>query len=98
MTLALVVVAVAAITGRGMVDDLDEYQAQQQVQTKVSALRVTLQEQETAFWRHRAEGGAGLPLEVAGTVLAAVSEARALRISQAATASRVRTSPTGDAQ
>ena len=84
VTLALVVVAVAAITGRGMVDELDEYQAQQQVQTKVSALRVTLQEQETAFWRHRGEGGAGAPREVAGKVLAAVSEARALRISQAA--------------
>ena len=67
--LALVVLAVAALTGRGMVGDLLDYRATQTTQSNLSRLRTDLGRQETAFWKHRAQGGTGFPRESAGTVL-----------------------------
>ncbi len=76
--LALVVLAVAAITGRGMVDELERYRGEQSVQSRLDSLRYSLQEEEAALWRRRAEGDTRIPLEVAANILAANGEAIAL--------------------
>lgn len=76
--LALIVIVVAGITGRGMVAELDDYRAFQQAQSRLDELKYSLQEQEAAFWRHRAAGGSGMPPEIARAVLVAAGATREL--------------------
>ncbi len=72
--LALVVAAVAFILGRGMVSELDDYRREETMQTRLDALRFQLQDTETAFWRYRSLGGAGVPPQTARSVLDVAAE------------------------
>ena len=76
--LALVVLAVAAITGRGLLDELERYRGEQQIQSRLDSLRYSLQEQEAALWRRRANGDTNIPPAVALEILRADGEAMAL--------------------
>ncbi len=94
VVLALVVVAVAAITGRGMVAELETYRAVQITQSRLDEVKYTLQEQEAAFWRHRAGGGSGVPVAIGRKVLEVTGIARELSesvgVTRAVEASAVR--------
>lgn len=76
--LALVVLAVAAITGRGLLDELERYRGEQQIQSRLDSLRYSLQEQEAALWRRRANGDTNIPPAVALEILRADGDAIAL--------------------
>jgi diguanylate cyclase (GGDEF)-like protein len=76
--LSLAVVAVAALTGRGMVSELSEYRAEQLRQTQLNDLRFLLQEQQSVMWRHRGQGGLGIPADVIRNVVRVNAGVRAL--------------------
>ena len=78
VVLALIVVGVAVLTGRGMVSELRDYRDIQRTQTRLDSLKYTLQEQEAAFWRHRAQGGVGVPPAILANVMDAAGQAEEL--------------------
>lgn len=75
VVLALIVVAVAVVTGRGMVSELRDYRDIQRTQSALDNLKYTLQEQEAAFWRHRSHGGVGVPPAILANVITAAGQA-----------------------
>lgn len=74
--LAVIVAAVAFLTGRGMVRELNDYRTEQNVQTRLDVLRYGLQETEAAYWRRRAAGGRGPTPQIVLDVLRASGEVR----------------------
>ena len=78
VALSLIVVAVAAITGRSMISELADYRVEQSWQTRLNTVRYALQEQEATLWRQRSRGEAAIRLDAVRVVLGAAAEGHAL--------------------